>query len=172
MLRLVQVLLFVAFSFFANTQDNASISFTIKNLGVNVDGHFNTFSINATFNSESDLISVFGKIDVASIETGIDSRDAHLLKEDYFHQEKFKYITLKSTFIKKKDYKNYHIIANLTIKGKTKEIKLPITVDVKNNKAKVFASFEINRRDFNVGGGSFVMSKKVKIQVTHYQKIL
>ena len=27
------------------------------------------------------------------------------------------------------------------------------------------AAFEINRRDFNVGGGSMIMSKKVKIHV-------
>jgi hypothetical protein len=29
--------------------------------------------------------------------------------------------------------------------------------------------FEINRRDYDVGGGSFILGKTVKINVKHYQ---
>ena len=66
----------------------ASIDFVIKNLGINVDGHFNTFTITTTFDSENSLKSVSGEIEVKSIKTGIKSRDEHLLEEDYFHISK------------------------------------------------------------------------------------
>ena len=85
-----------------NAQES-SIDFIIKNLGINVDGHFNEFSIKLDFNDDGQLIDVSSNIKVSSIETGIDSRDEHILEEDYFHEEKFKQITLKSTSIKKKN---------------------------------------------------------------------
>ena len=147
----------------------STIDFEIKNVGVTVDGHFNTFTINTELDPDKELQSISGKITVSSIETGIDSRDKHLLEEDYFYVEKHKYITLKSTSITKKSESKYMVKVALSIKGKTKNITIPITVNKENGKYKVSSYFEINRRDFDVGGGSFVMSKTVKVNVAHYQ---
>ena len=154
----------------ANAQDS-SIDFIIKNLGVNVDGHFNTFTINAELGSDGALQNIVGKITASSIETGIDSRDEHLLEEDYFYVEKHKYITLKSTSITKTSSSKYTVKATLSIKGKTKSITIPVMIQKADGSYKITSVFEINRRDFGVGGGSFVMSKTVKIYVTHYQKL-
>ncbi len=171
MLRLIVVSLVFVFSNFGFNQNTSSIDFTIRNLGLNVDGHFNTFIIKTEFDADNLLTKVSGKIEVASIETGIDSRDEHLLKDDYFHENKFKHITLKSTSIKKISSTEYLVTAKLTIKGKTKRVSIPVKVEMTNSdKTKITSYFEINRRDFDVGGGSFVMSKTVKIKVTHYHK--
>jgi polyisoprenoid-binding protein YceI len=152
-------------------QNDSSIDFTIKNLGINVDGHFNTFTINTEFDTDNELTEISSKIEVASIETGIDSRDEHLLKDDYFHENKFKHITLQSTSIKKKSSTEYLVSAKLTIKGKTKELSIPVKVQkTDSGRIKITSYFEINRRDFDVGGGSFVMSKTVKINVIHYNE--
>ncbi|WP_299519755.1 YceI family protein [Winogradskyella sp.] len=171
MLRFLFVTLLVVFTSLSHTQNTSSIDFIIKNLGVNVDGHFNTFDIDAEFNTASELLSISGKITVSSIKTGIESRDEHLLKEDYFDVENHEFITLNSTSISKESDSEYSVDAILTIKGKTKEITIPVTVLNVNNKHKIMASFEINRRDFDVGGGSLIMSKNVKIKVTHSQDI-
>nr|WP_262899716.1 YceI family protein [Winogradskyella alexanderae] len=160
--------LIILVSFLGNAQTTSSIDFVIRNLGINVDGHFNIFEINTEFNTDGNLVSIYGKIDVESIETGIDSRDEHLLKEDYFHQAKFEHIILQSTKIKKETNSDYSISANLTIKGRAKAITIPVLVEIQNNKKIISSSFEINRRDFDVGGSSFVMGKTVKIQVKHY----
>jgi len=159
----------VCLSLFGFAQ-KTSVDFEIKNLGVTVDGHFNTFTIDAELDSTGELISISGKILVSSIKTGIESRDEHLLEEDYFNTEKFKYILLESTSINKSTNSSYNIKANLTIKGKTKAINIKVTVDKSTDFCKVMSNFEINRKDFDVGGGSFVMSKTVKINVIHYQK--
>ncbi|WP_431157119.1 YceI family protein [Winogradskyella poriferorum] len=170
MVRSVQILI-ILLSFFGTAQKTNSIDFVIRNLGINVDGHFNTFQINTNFNAEGELVSIYGKIDVKSIKTGIDSRDEHLLEEDYFHENKFKHITLKSTSIIKSSENNYRVSAELSIKGKTKEIKIPVLVETIKNSKLITSSFEINRRDFDVGGSSFVMSKTVKIEVKQYQDL-
>ena len=169
MLRFFNLILCVVITSFAYTQNTSSIDFIIKNLGVNVDGHFNTFTINAAFNADAELTNVSGEITVASIKTGIESRDEHLLKDDYFDVENHPLITLKSRSISKLSDTEYSVIAELTIKGKTKEITIPVLVQRTDSKYKIAASFAINRRDFDVGGGSFVMSKTVKIEVTHFQ---
>jgi len=148
----------------------SSIDFEIKNVGITVDGHFNTFTINPEFNSDYELIAISGKVTVSSIETGIDSRDEHLLEDDYFDTSNHKYITLSSTSISKKSDNSYSAKVDLKIKGKTKQITIPIKVEKLTDSYKITSSFEINRKDFNVGGGSFVMSKTVKIIVACYQK--
>lgn len=149
----------------------SSINFVIRNLGVNVDGHFNSFTIDAEIDANAGLKSLTGNITASSIKTGIDSRDEHLLEDDYFDVKTYKNITLKSTDITKKSSNKYTVKAKLTIKGKVKTITIPITVEKVNDAFKLTSAFEINRKDFNVGGSSFVMSKTVKINVIHYQKL-
>jgi polyisoprenoid-binding protein YceI len=159
------------FSFcFANTQES-SIDFIIKNLGVNVDGHFNTFNIVAGFDNTGQLTGVTSAITVSSIETGIDSRDEHILEDDYFDAKNHPRIVLKSTSVKVLNPNSYEVTANLSIKGKTKTIKIPITVKREENVYLITSFFEINRKDYDVGGGGFIMGKTVKINVKHYQSI-
>ena len=152
------------------SQNNSSINFVIKSLGINVDGHFNTFTIKTDFDEEGNLTRLFGTIKVSSLRTGIESRDEHLLEEDYFNAENHEFITLESTALNKKTNNSYAIVTNLSIKGITKEISIRVNVERTSGSYKLTSSFEINRRDFKVGGSSFVMSKTVKINVIHYQK--
>ncbi|WP_411894023.1 YceI family protein [Winogradskyella sp. A2] len=159
------------FSFGTVNAQDSSVNFIIKNLGVNVDGHFNEFTISTDFNSEGELNTIASTIEVSSIETGIESRDEHILEEDYFDVKQYLTITLKSIEIKVVKPNHYDIEASLTIKGKTKKVTIPVTVQKMDGNYKITSYFEINRRDFDVGGGGFVMGKIVKINVTHYQHI-
>jgi polyisoprenoid-binding protein YceI len=153
------------------SQNEAHIDFVIKNLGINVDGHFERFTITSNFDTNENLTEVSGKIEVSSIKTGMDSRDEHLLKEDYFDANHHKYISLKSSSVTKTSDQSYNVVADLTIKGKTKQLMLNVDVIKTKDGFKITSSFEINRKDFNVGGSSFVLSKTAKINVIHYQKL-
>jgi len=108
---------------------------------------------------------------VASIKTGIESRDEHLLKADYFNVKNHQYITLVSTSITKNSKNNYSVIANLVIKGKRKKITIPVEVTKTEKNYKISSNFEINRKDFDVGGGSLMMSKTVNINVVYFQDL-
>ena len=171
MLRYLFSLVFISLFSLGFSQNVSKVDFVIKNLGINVDGHFKDFSIIAEFSSDGDLKRITSKIKVASIETGIESRDQHILEEDYFNEEKHKYIRLESIAISKKTDTVYAVVANLSIKGITKKINIKINVTREKDSYKLTSNFEINRKDYKVGGGSFVMGKTVKISVVHYQNL-
>ena len=152
------------------TQDSqkTKVTFKIKNFGVNVDGRFGEVDIRTNFDSNNTENSyINATIAVKSIDTGNRSRDGHLLKEDYFNESTYENITLKSTKLEKKGSEVCMMTADLTIKGITKEIQIPIIFQETSELVLFQSSFQINRRDFEVGGGTMVMSKKVKIQVRY-----
>jgi len=153
------------------SQNKSSIEFVIRNVGIGVDGHFNTFSIKTNFDNKGELLNIKGEIKVASIETGTESRDKHLFKADYFDLENHENITLESKAIKTKSDGVFTMIADLTIKGITKEIYITVNRDKINNQYKITSSFKINRRNFDVGGRSIVLSNTVKINVVHYHNL-
>ena len=90
---------------------------------------------------------------------------------DYFDIENHENITWISKAINTIDDGVFTMIADLTIKGKTKEISITVNRDKINNKYKITSSFKINRRNFDVGGRSIVMSNTVKINVVHYHNL-
>ena len=168
------LLLFVFTLFSVNaqefTQDDAQtkVTFKIKNFGVNVDGDFSDVKIQTNFDSK-DLSGSYinATIQVSSISTGIKKRDKHILEEGYFNEPNYKEIKLNSSKIEKTSDGNFEMTASLTIKETTKEFIIPLEITESDSSIKIKSSFQINRRDFNVGGGSMIMSKKVKVEVQY-----
>ena len=105
---LKKTLLFIAISITVSMysqewkQENnkTKVAFKIKNFGLNVDGDFSEVKMNTNFNSNQLLKSfINAEITVRSIDTENESRDEHLLKDDYFYEKKHPKIQLKSTKI-------------------------------------------------------------------------
>lgn len=150
------------------TKEISQVEFKIKNLGLNVDGSFLEVEIDAHID-ENNLETSFinSEIVVNSIETGMESRDAHILKEDFFDEPNFKTISFKSYKIKRISGNSFQVDANLTIKDITKKVSFPIFISTQNKEVTITSNFEINRIDYRVGGRSLVLGKKVKINVRH-----
>ncbi|MBL4605377.1 MAG: YceI family protein, partial [Flavobacteriaceae bacterium] len=145
-----------------------NVSFKIKNFGVTVDGGFSDVKVKTNFNSNKPSESYLNAtIVVKSIFTGINGRDKSLLKKDYFDEANYKTIQLKSTKIEKTSKGKFTLFANLTIKNTTKKIEIPMEVSETTIGYTLKVNFIINRKEYSVGGGSFIMSKKVKIQVLY-----
>lgn len=174
MKRLILFSLVILNSFWLNAQELeqgkevSKVEFTIKNLGINVDGSFSKVSIDARV-EDNDLANSFIKanIQVSSIETGIDKRDEHVLEEDYFDNKKYKTISLVSSKIDKISDNSYQLKASLTIKNIANQVIIPFTLKEQNGSITIASDFEINRKDYGIGGGSFVLGKTVKISVSH-----
>ncbi|QFZ54550.1 YceI family protein [Oceanihabitans sp. IOP_32] len=171
MLSYFVLILSIGFSCLGFAQNASAIDFTIRNMGFNVEGRFETYSITTQFNKNGNLDDLSAKIEVASIQTGIEARDQHLLEADYFHAEKYKDIKLQSVLITKKSDSSYLVKATLRIKGITKTIIFPVQVEKHPHHYKITSNFELNRRDFDVGGGSFIMGKSVKVKVVYFQDL-
>ncbi len=144
----------------------ASVTFSIKNAGLNVNGSVKGLQATIAFDEASLAQShITASVDVNTIETGIDMRNKHLKKEEYFNTEKFERIYLKSkSFIKNSDG-SFTGIFYLTIKNVTKEITLPFAYTTANNTAEFKGTFKINRRDFEIGGKSLTMSDEVSVSI-------
>lgn len=144
------------------------VMFTIKNFGVNVDGDFSTINVNTNIDTK-DLSNSYIKADIVvnSVKTGIKKRDKSLLKKGYFNESKYQKITLKSTKITKNEEGVIQLFADLTIKGVTRNMEVPLTVLQTKDKITIRSKFQINRQDFDVGGGSLILSKYVNLEVEY-----
>ena len=87
--------------------------------------------------------------------------------EEYFHSEQFPEIKLASDILKKTGTNQYEFMGQVTIKGKTKKLNFPITLEKLAQSILVKGNFEINRLDFEVGKSSWVLKKKVKVAITY-----
>ena len=117
--------IFATSSLFAGTYSvdtgNSNAGFTVKHMMVsNVAGKIKDISGTFEYDEKANtLLSVQGELNVASIDTADEKRDAHLKADDILDIAKFPKITFKSTKVEKDV-----IYGDITLKGVTKNIKL------------------------------------------------
>src|SRR5712692_2497513 len=121
--------------------------------------------------------SVEATIDVASIDTNVPDRDAHLRSDDFFNAEKFPKITFDSTKLEREGETEFRLTGNLTIRDVNREVVLDGEFEGRlidpwgNDRAAFSARTEISRKDFNVRWnqaletGGVAVSDKVKISI-------
>ena len=140
----------------------ASVSFKIKHFGISVKGNFKGFTGTIKFDP-NDLpnSSLLASVDASTLDTDNGLRNSHLKdKEEYFNVAKYPTLKMKTTKIVKEN-DNFVGYFDLTIKGKTKNIKIPILFTPEGETATFQGSTTINRRDWSIGGKSFGMSNEV-----------
>jgi polyisoprenoid-binding protein YceI len=148
------------------TVTNKTISFTIKNAKLPVSGSFEGLMAKLIFNPANLKAASFSAaILVSTIKTGIEMRDKHLKRSEYFNAEKFPEITLISnniTFVKGNEY---NAKCNLTIKGVIKEVNLPFTFIETGNSAVFKGILNLNRLDYGLGSSSVIMSNNLQVSI-------
>lgn len=154
---------------------HSRIGFEIEHMSIStVDGNFKSFAGQIVWD-DKDLSKV--KMDVsiqtASINTDVDARDEHLRKDDMFDANKFPTITFKSEKVVSKGNGKYEAIGLLTIKGITKSIHIPFTMNgpiqnmYKQTVRAFKGSFSINRKDFQIGSSlpNAILGEDVLIRI-------
>ncbi|HKI89981.1 MAG TPA: YceI family protein [Draconibacterium sp.] len=153
---------------------HSEFTFKVKHMMIStVTGEFEKFD--ATVETNGDDFSnakVNVDVQVDSIKTKNTDRENHLKSDDFFNAEKYPKITFNS-----KSFDGETLVGDLTIRDKTKEIKLDtefngIAVDpYGQTKAGFELTGEINRKEFGLmwnavtEAGNVVVSEKVKIAV-------
>jgi polyisoprenoid-binding protein YceI len=111
--------------------NHSNVGFSIPIMGglSHVRGKFTDFKVEIIYD-DKDITksSVNAVIKTASIDTGVERRDAHLRTADFFDAEKNPEITFKSTRVEKKG-KNFIAHGTFTMHGVSKEIALPFTIN-------------------------------------------
>ena len=134
---------------------HSSVNFSVRHLMVSkVRGHFGVFSGAITV-AEDGTPSVSADIDVTSLSTGNDQRDAHVKSADFFDVEKFPTATFRSTAVRANG-DDYVVDGDFTLKGITKPISLALEFNGVNpgmgqgEVAGFDASVVLNRKDFGI----------------------
>ncbi|OYW13400.1 MAG: hypothetical protein B7X02_02270, partial [Rhodospirillales bacterium 12-54-5] len=99
-----------------------------------------------------------GKIDVsidiasAFIDNDNDKQDS-LPKEEWFATKQFPKAAFHSTAIHVTKPNNYLVTGDLTLRGITKPITFPFTLQPSNGAMKATGTFALKRNDFGIGQG-------------------
>ncbi len=108
---------------------HTSLVFNISHLGVsNVWGRFNDVSGTIHFDPENlEGSSIHVKVQIASVDTGIEGRDKHLRNADYFDAENNTLAEFKSAKIEHVDGDVYEVTGELTMMGKSEPLTSTFT---------------------------------------------
>ena len=158
---------------------HSEVSFTVRHMMVSkVRGRFDTFE-GTIVTAEDPLASVVtASVDLSSINTGQEQRDAHIRSADFFEVEKHTHMTFVSTGIRP-DGSDFLLDGDLTLKGVTKPVTFKLEVSgfgpdaYGGTRAGFSATTEINRSDFGVNfngpipgvPGGVAVSEKVQINL-------
>jgi polyisoprenoid-binding protein YceI len=139
--------------------NHSNVAFAVPILGglARVRGKFTDFAVEIVYD-EADVTksSVKAVIKAASIDTGVERRDAHLRNPDFFEVEKYPEITFQSTSVAKRG-DGYVARGTFTMHGVTKEIELPFTINGVRRNPQTGATtlgfssrLTINRKDYGI----------------------
>ena len=164
---------------FAIDKTHSEATFQVRHLITKVRGRFADFGGTIHFNADQPAQStVHFTIQAASIDTSTPDRDAHLRSDDFFAVETYPTITFESTGITAVRGNDYHVAGNLTMRGVTKAITIPVTllgtaVDPWGNQKVAFeGEVTINRKDYGLNwnaaleAGGFLVGDDVKISLS------
>jgi len=152
--------------------------FQVRHLVTKVRGRFTDIEGSVEYNdSTPELSSVAFTAKTASIDTAEPDRDKHLRSADFFDVEKYPALSFKSKKIAKRGA-NYDVTGDLTIKGVTKEVVVPVefTGKAKDPWGGDRIGFEIettlNRKDYGISwnkaldAGGVVVSDEVQVDIS------
>jgi polyisoprenoid-binding protein YceI len=155
---------------------HSEVGFAVRHMMVSkVRGKFDKFAGQIVTGQDLLQSSVTAEIEMASINTGQEQRDAHIRSADFFDVENHPTMTYRSTGVRAEG-DHYVLDGDLTLKGVTRQV--PLTLELNGfgpdayggTRAGFTATGEINRKDFGVdfGGvqnGVVVVADKVTLHL-------
>jgi polyisoprenoid-binding protein YceI len=141
-----------------------------------VRGAFRRFQ--GTLDATGEAPVLQGTVEVASVDTGDEQRDAHLTAPDFFDAERYPEIAFHSTAVEPADDGRIRLVGEITIRGVTKPIEL--VGEAGENGADPWGNYRvgfeveavIDRRDFDLTwnqtlpNGNLLLSNQVKLLVS------
>jgi polyisoprenoid-binding protein YceI len=156
---------------------HSTVGFSVRHMMVSkVRGYFREFSGEIVTADDPTQASVTATIDLSSIDTRQEQRDAHIRSADFFDVENHPQMTFRSTAVRT-DGADWTVEGELTIKGRTKPVTLQLELNgfgpdaYGGTRAGFSAKTEISRSEFGVDiqmpmdGGGVVVGDKVSVEL-------
>jgi cytochrome b561 len=139
--------------------EESAIMFKSKQMAAEFEGRFNIFSADIAFDPDDLAHSrVRADIDISSVATGYDERDDNLKKPAWFDVAAFPAAVFESSSFEKTP-EGYIADGTLTIKGVSKNLKLPFKLTFEDSEkgklAHMTAEITLHRLDFGLGTGDW-----------------
>ncbi len=159
---------------------HSHVSFSVRHMMItNVRGEFGKVSGQASWDpARPEATRLDVSIDVASINTREEKRDAHLRSPDFFDVASFPTITFVSKAARRRGDDGLELVGELTIRGTTREVTLAIEEITPphadpwgNTRIGATARTKIRRSDFGMQwnaaleAGGVLVGDEVKIEI-------
>jgi polyisoprenoid-binding protein YceI len=156
---------------------HSTVGFSVRHMMVSkVRGYFRDFSGEIVTAEDPTQSTVTASVDLGSIDTRQEQRDAHVRSADFFDVENHPQMTFRSTAVRT-DGADWTVEGELSLKGQTKPVVLNLELNgfgpdaYGGYRAGFSAKTEINRNDFGVDikmpmdGGGVVVSDKISVEL-------
>ncbi|MCB0076893.1 MAG: YceI family protein [Anaerolineales bacterium] len=165
---------------------HSNVEFTARHMMITkVRGSFRDFDGDVTIDENDFTASTLeGTVQVASIDTGNEDRDAHLRSADFFDVDTYPTMRFVATNIMREDEDEYEVEGELTIKDVTQAVRWEVealghrTDPYGNEKWGFSAETKIDRRDFGLtwnvplDGGGVLVGNTIEIELSvQFQKV-
>ncbi|MFM9852263.1 MAG: YceI family protein [Sphingomonadaceae bacterium] len=145
----------------------SSLGFATTWSGMAVNGKFARWNADISFNPDRlAAASVAVTIDVASVSATDGQVSGALQTSDWFDVAAHPKATFVAKTISKSGAKRYIANGTLTLRGVSKPLSLPFTLTIKDNRATMTGSAQIDRLAFGVGQGEWAATGDVPASVT------
>jgi polyisoprenoid-binding protein YceI len=157
---------------------HTSVEFVGRHLMITkVRGRFNDVRGQITIAEDPEKSHVEVEIDVSSLSSGNDDRDAHLRSADFFDVEHYPTIAFTSTSVKPVRDNTWELVGDLTVRGTTRPITLQVDFDgggaspMGDERVGFSAATDIDREDFGLTWnvaletGGLLVGKSVRIEL-------
>jgi len=133
-------------------QVHSNVGFEVRHLLTDVEGEFNDFEGTIYYDAETpENSTVEVTVQAASIDTDNDKRDGHLRSEDFFAVDQHPTLTFKSTSVETAGEGMLDVTGDLTMRGVTKSVTIPVEVlGIMGDKAGFATEFVIDRQEYGV----------------------
>lgn len=133
-------------------RSHSQLNFVGDALLISAHGYFEKWEIDAQIdpaNLENSAVAL--TIETASLNTRVGRRDDHLRSADFFDAAKHPQITFVSSKVKKLDDHSLTLSGNLTLRGVTKPVDIPVkVVFLRDGSARFKGDMQLNRKDFGM----------------------
>jgi polyisoprenoid-binding protein YceI len=151
----------------------SEITFRATSRLMNAEGHFGRFSGDVVADPAGPggaQISV--TIDAASLDTGIEMRDKHLRSADFFDIERFPTIAFQSVRVESAG-RRATVMGHLTLHGVTREIAVPVDVQITETALVASGEFIVNRGEYAMNYNSFLnpIGNEVRVAFTFRARV-
>ncbi|MFW9080842.1 YceI family protein [Pseudomonas sp. P2757] len=146
----------------------SQISFTYNQMGSRMYGTFGKFDATLEFDT-ANLANARTTlhIDLTSIDAGSDDANTELVKPAWFDTAKFPVAVFESTRFSQVSDNRYLIVGQLTLKGVTREVQVPVELKPGNAIGIFDGELVLKRDEFGLGTGEWadsVVSKDIAIK--------